>query len=45
MAVGPQRLGVVAEAEPLARLFTTILQRFGVETDSFAGIPGTLHRV
>jgi hypothetical protein len=36
---------VQVEEEPLARLFTTILQRFGVETDSFAGIPGTLHRV
>jgi hypothetical protein len=45
MAVGFQRVGVVAEAEPHARLFTTILQRFGVETDSFAGITGTLHRV
>ena len=33
------------EEEPLARLFTTILQRFGVETDSFAGIDGTLDRV
>lgn len=36
---------VVAEEEPLALLFTTILQRFGVETDSFAGITGTLDRI
>lgn len=34
-----------AEEEPLARLFVTILQRFGVETDSFAGIKGTLNKV
>lgn len=33
------------EEEPLARLFVTLLQRFGVETDSFAGISGTLGRV
>ena len=31
--------------EPLALLFTTVLQRMGVETDSFAGIKGTLNRV
>lgn len=31
--------------EPLALLFITLLQRFGVETDSFAGITGTLNRV
>lgn len=36
---------IQAEEEPLARLFITILQRFGVETDSFAGIQGTLNRV
>ena len=36
---------IQAEEEPLARLFITILQRFGVETDSFAGIRGTLNRV
>lgn len=31
--------------EPLALLFITLLQRFGVETDSFAGVTGTLNRV
>ena len=31
--------------EPLALLFTILLQRFGVETDSFAGLTGTLNRV
>lgn len=31
--------------EPLALLFITLLQRFGVETDSFAGTTGTLSRV
>ncbi len=36
---------VSAEEEPLALLFTTLLQRFGVETDTFAGIRGTLDRV
>lgn len=33
------------QEEPLALLFTTLLQRFGVETDSFGGITGTLNRV
>ena len=33
------------EEEPLAQLFITLLQRFGIETDSFAGITGTLNRV
>lgn len=33
------------EEEALALLFVTLLQRFGVETDSFAGIKGTLKRV
>ena len=33
------------EEEPLALLFVTLLQRFGVETDTFAGITGTLSRV
>lgn len=33
------------EEEPLAKLFTTLLQRFGVETDEFAGIKGTLNRI
>ena len=33
------------EEEPLAQLFVTLLQRFGVETDSFAGISGTLDSV
>ena len=36
---------VQVEEEPLARLFVTLLQRFGVETDSFAGMTGTLDRV
>lgn len=34
-----------AEEEPLAMLFVTLLQRFGVETDTFAGVTGTLNRV
>ena len=34
-----------AQEEPLALLFITLLQRFGVETDSFAGATGTLNRV
>jgi hypothetical protein len=33
------------EEPPLAKLFVSILQRFGVETDSFAGYTGTLKRV
>lgn len=33
------------EEEALALLFVTLLQRFGVETDSFAGVTGTLNRV
>ncbi len=33
------------QEEPLALLFITLLQRFGIETDSFAGINGTLNRV
>ena len=33
------------QEEALAHLFITLLQRFGVETDSFAGITGTLNRV
>lgn len=33
------------EEEPLALLFITLLQRFGVETDSFAGVTGTLNRI
>ena len=36
---------VEAEELPLAKLFVTILQRMGVETDSFAGYSGTLSRV
>jgi hypothetical protein len=35
---------VRVEEEPLALLFITLLQRFGIETDSFAGITGTLNR-
>lgn len=36
---------VQVEEEPLARLFITLLQRFGVETDAFAGVTGRLDRV
>ena len=36
---------IQAEELPLAHLFVTILQRLGVETDSFAGYSGTLSRV
>jgi hypothetical protein len=36
---------IEAEELPLAQLFVTILQRLGVETDSFAGHTGTLNRV
>ena len=36
---------VEIEELPLANLFVTILQRLGVETDSFAGYTGTLKRV
>ena len=33
------------EELPLAKLFVTILQRLGVESDAFAGETGTLARV
>ena len=33
------------EELPLANLFVTVLQRLGVETDTFAGYSGTLERV
>ena len=36
---------IEADELPLAQLFVTILQRLGVETDSFAGYTGTLNRV
>ena len=36
---------ISAEEEPLALLFITLLQRFGVETETFAGVSGTLDRV
>lgn len=36
---------VVAEELPLSRLFVTVLQRLGVETDTFGGITGALDRV
>ena len=36
---------IEAEELPLAHLFVTILQRLGVESDSFAGYTGTLSRV
>jgi hypothetical protein len=36
---------ITAEELPLAQLFVTILQRLGVDTDSFAGHTGTQRRV
>ncbi|MEC7597023.1 MAG: DUF1552 domain-containing protein [Planctomycetota bacterium] len=36
---------VKVEEEPLAALFVTILQRMGIDADSFAGHAGTLARV
>ena len=39
------RSDVDEEDRPLAQLFVTILQRLGVETDTFAGQVGTLERV
>jgi hypothetical protein len=36
---------VEVEELPLSNLFVTILQRLGVETESFAGYKGTLERV
>jgi hypothetical protein len=36
---------VKVEEQPLALLFVTLLQRFGIGTDSFAGTTGTLNRV
>ncbi|MGD9715420.1 MAG: DUF1552 domain-containing protein [Thermomicrobiales bacterium] len=33
------------EELPLSQLFVTVLQRLGVETDSFGGVTGTLDRV
>ncbi|MFT6862181.1 MAG: hypothetical protein ACJAVK_000737 [Akkermansiaceae bacterium] len=36
---------VEAEELPLSHLFVSVLQRLGVEADSFAGITGTLNRV
>ncbi len=39
------RSKVQVEELPLAHLFVTVLQRMGVETDSFAGHTGTLARV
>ncbi|MDB5346606.1 MAG: hypothetical protein JWP89_4983 [Schlesneria sp.] len=36
---------IEVEELPLAKLFVTILQRLGVETDSFGGHSGTLSRV
>lgn len=36
---------VEVEELPLAHLFVTVLQRLGVEADSFAGYAGTLERV
>jgi hypothetical protein len=37
--------GAEIQEEPLALLFVTLLQRFGLETDSFAGVTGTLSKV
>lgn len=39
------RSKVGQEEPPLAKLFVSILQRLGVESDSFAGYSGTLDRV
>ena len=39
------RSKVAEEEPPLAKLFVSILQRLGVETDSFAGYTGSLDRV
>jgi hypothetical protein len=39
------RSKIEAEELPLSNLFVTILQRLGVETDSFGGCKGTLERV
>ena len=36
---------VKEEDQPLGPLFVRILQRLGVETDSFAGCTGTLNRM
>lgn len=36
---------IEAEELPLAKMFVTVLQRLGVETDSFAGYSGALERV
>jgi hypothetical protein len=36
---------VEAEELPLSNLFVTVLQRLGVETDTFGGCKGTLERV
>lgn len=36
---------IEADELPLANLFVTVLQRLGVETDTFAGYSGTLERV
>ncbi|MDE0864457.1 MAG: DUF1552 domain-containing protein [Rubripirellula sp.] len=36
---------IEAEEKPLALLFVTVLQRLGVETESFAGVTGILDRV
>lgn len=36
---------IEAEELPLSHLFVTVLQRLGVETDSFGGYSGTLNRV
>ncbi|MDP7205865.1 MAG: hypothetical protein QGH11_09865, partial [Pirellulaceae bacterium] len=36
---------IEAEELPLAQLFVSVLQKLGVETDSFAGVSGALSRV
>jgi hypothetical protein len=39
------KVEVEVEARPFAKLLVTILQRLGIETDSFGGCIGTLTRV
>lgn len=39
------RSKVEVEELPLSKLFVTVLQRMGVETDTFGGVTGTLARV
>lgn len=41
----PWRMEAMGEDLPLSKLFVTMLQRLGVETDTFAGISGTLSEI